>query len=309
VVGDGLEVAWNEAEGKSDNCPVKDSGGGGKSVLFAKPAWQTGLNVPGDGARDVPDISMGADGNAPGFFVYSREAGSHTASLVTTGGTSIASPMWAAISRLIAQSQRVTRLGNINPRLYELGNLQSPASGLHDVISGNNDDGGIPGYSAGPGYDQVTGWGSPNIALLVAAFPGAALIAKESLVKLTRGASAATGAFSVTNTTAEPLQFTGITLGVTYPKLLSSVQLSATASGITQKVTEVPSRHTAFDFPSPLVIPPSQAAEITLTVTAARIRGSSILSVPSASIGVNDGQGGNIVVTGLPGILASVTVQ
>jgi hypothetical protein len=118
-----------------------------------------------------------------------------------------------------------------------------------------------------------------------------------------------TGAFSVTNTTADPLQLTSITLGVTYPKLLSSVQLSVTASGITQMVTEVPSRHTAFNFPSPLVIPPSRAAEITLTVTAARIRGSSILSVPLASIGVNDGQGGNIVVTGLPGIVASVTVQ
>jgi subtilase family serine protease len=309
VVGDSLEVAWNEAEGKSDNCPVKDSGGGGKSVVFAKPAWQTGLNVPSDGARDVPDISMGADGNAPGFFVYSQVAGSRMASLVATGGTSIASPMWAAISRLIAQSQGVTRLGNINPRLYELGNLQSTASGLHDVISGNNDDGGIPGYSAGPGYDQVTGWGSPNIALLVAAFQGAALSAKESLVKLTRGASAETGAFSVANTTTDPLQITGITLDITSPKLLSSVQVSATVVGVTQKVTEVPSRHSAFVFPSPLVIPTSQAAEITLTLTAAKTRGSSVLSVLSGSISVNDGQGGIIVVTGLPRILASVTVQ
>jgi subtilase family serine protease len=115
--------------------------------------------VPDDGARDVPDISMGADGGAPGFFVYSREEGTHVASLVATGGTSIASPMWAAISRLVAQSQGVTRLGNINPRLYELGNLQSPTSGLHDITSGNNDDGAILGYGAALGYDQVTGWG------------------------------------------------------------------------------------------------------------------------------------------------------
>jgi hypothetical protein len=148
--------------------------------------------------------------------------------------------MWAAISRLIAQSQGVTRLGNINPRLYELGDLQSPASGLHDVISGNNDDGGIPGHIAGPGYDQVTGWGSPNIALLVAAFPGAVLSGTESSVKLSRGASSTTGAFSITNTTADPLQFSGITLDITSPKILSSVQVSATVLGVTQKITTVP---------------------------------------------------------------------
>jgi subtilase family serine protease len=202
--------------------------------VFTKPSWQAGLNVPDDGARDVPDISMGAAGGAPGFFVYSREAGTRVASLVATGGTSIASPMWAAISRLVAQSQGVTRLGNINPRLYELGNQQSPTSGLHDITSGNNDDGAIPGYGAALGDDQVTGWGTPNIALLVAAFPGAALSAKETSIKLARGRSAETGSFSVANTTTDPLQLNSVILDVTSSKLLASVQLSATVGGVTQ---------------------------------------------------------------------------
>jgi len=56
--------------------------------------------------------------------------------------------MWAALTRLIAQAQGVTRLGNINPRLYELGNLLNPALGLHDITIGNNDDNGIKGYDA-----------------------------------------------------------------------------------------------------------------------------------------------------------------
>jgi subtilase family serine protease len=155
------------------------STGGGRSVLFTKPEWQSGLNVPNDGWRDIPDVAMGAASRAPGFFIYGHgKDGTPTVELVPSGGTSLASPLWAAISRLVAQSQGLTRLGNINARLYELGNLQSRNSGLHDVIDGNNDDSGITGYSAGPGYDQVTGWGSPNIAVLVAAFPGAALSAQ-----------------------------------------------------------------------------------------------------------------------------------
>jgi subtilase family serine protease len=309
LIGDGLEVAWNDGNSKGKYCPVKDSSGGGKSVVFAKPAWQTGLNVPDDVARDVPDISIGADGSAPGFFVYSQEAGASSASLVATGGTSIASPIWAAISRLIAQSQSVTRLGNINPRLYELGNLQSPVSGLHDITEGDNDDGGIPGYSAGPGYDQVTGWGSPNIALLVAAFPGAALSAQATSVKVARGASARASTFSITNTTTGPLQLIGISLDIKSPKLLSLLQASATANDVTQDMTAVPSKHTALTFLSPLVIPSSQAAQVTLNVTAAHKIGSSPLAVPSGSISVSDGQGGRIVVTGLPSVLATVKVQ
>jgi len=308
LVGDDLEIAWNDDESNGDHCPVKDSSGGGKSVVFTKPPWQTGFNVPNDGARDVPDISMGADGSAPGFFVYSRRAGA-SMSLVATGGTSIASPMWAAISRLIAQSQGVTRLGNINQRLYELGNLQSPTSGLHDVTSGNNDDGEIPGYSAGIGYDQVTGWGSPNIALLVAAFPGAALSAQPTSLKVARGASAPAGTFSVANTTADPLQFTGIILDVTSPTLFSSLQLSATVDGVTMQVTGAPSRQTVLTFSSPLPIPAAQAAQVTLTIIAAKKDGFSSLSVLSGSVIVDDGQGGIIVVTGLPATLANVKVQ
>jgi hypothetical protein len=180
-------------------------------------------------------------------------------------------------SRLVAQSQGVTRLGNINPRLYELGNLQSPTSGLHDITSGNNDDGAILGYGAALGYDQVTGWGTPNIALLVAAFPGAALSTKETSLKLAMGASAETGAFSLANTTTDPLQLNSFILGVTSPKLLASVQVIATVGGVTQKVTGTPARRTAFLFPSPLVIPSSQTAEITLNITAAKKRGSSFL--------------------------------
>jgi len=308
VVGDGLEVAWNDEEEKSDNCPAKDATGGGRSVVFPKPAWQTGSSVPDDGVRDVPDIALGADGSSPGFFVYSRAAGESSATLVATGGTSIASPIWAAISRLIAQSQGVTRLGNINPRLYELGNLQPPSTGLHDITSGDNDDGEIPGYSAGPGYDQVTGWGTPNIALLVAAFPGAALSVTPAKVNIRPGSSVQASTFSVANTTFDPLQLTSIVVTITSPRLFSVLQASAAASGTTQQVSAAPSRLNVLVFPSPMLIPAGQSALVALTLTAANQRGSSSLSLKAGTVGINDGQGGIIEVTGLPTALASVKV-
>ena len=315
LVSDGIEMAWNGGGSNGANCPVKDSTGGGKSVVFAKPPWQAGFKVPtDDGARDIPDVAMGADGSAPGFFVYGKNDKDSSVTLIATGGTSIATPMWAAISRLIARSQGVTRLGNINARLYELGNLREPASGLQDITEGNNDDGGIPGYSAGPGYDQVTGWGSPNIALLVAAFPGVALSAEQMSVKVARRTSAQVSTFSLANTTADPLQLTGLTLAVTSPKLFSSLQASATVAGVTQSVTVTPSKQTVLTFSTPLVIPPDTppdnlTAQVTLTVTAAKKGGPSSLSLAAGSVSISDGQGGIIMVTGLPAALAKVKVQ
>jgi subtilase family serine protease len=310
LVGDGLETAWNANGDKGDHCPVKDSTGGGKSVVFSKPAWQTGIGVPEDGARDIPDVAIGANGqNAPGFFVYSRTNQESSVNVVATGGTSIATPMWAGISRLIAEAEGVTRLGNINPRLYELGNLQSLSTGLHDVTDGNNTDGKIPGYSAGVGYDQVTGWGSPNIAMLVNAFPGASVPSQViSSDTITRGSSGQVGSFSVTNTTSATLQLIGFTLGVTSPKLYVSWQASATAGAATENATGTPSKQVTLTFASPLAIPSGQTAEITLTATAAKQKGSSALSLILGSVSVSD-DGSAIPVGGLPTTLASVTVQ
>jgi len=122
IVSDGLEQSWNEA-----HQPLKQGAtGGGMSAIFPKPPWQRGFNVPDDGVRDVPDIALGASGIMPGFFTVTPEQtllpescpnDQKSPCFVSEGGTSIASPMWAGLSRLIAQSEGITRLGNINPRL------------------------------------------------------------------------------------------------------------------------------------------------------------------------------------------------
>ena len=61
------------------------------------------------------------------------------------------------------------RLGNINPQLYQLGPLEDKSKvGLHDITVGNNSylPDKVKGFNAGPLYDQATGWGSPDVAIL-----------------------------------------------------------------------------------------------------------------------------------------------
>ncbi len=327
TVSDGLESVWNNNDSGTAPvyCPIKDASGGGPSVIFGKPSWQAGVGVPNDAARDIPDVAMGADGPAvgvtpaialPGFFVATQKTTDPAPTFALTGGTSIATPMWAGVSRLIAQAQGVTRLGNINARLYELGNLQSPSSGLHDVTTGNNANNSIPGYSAGVGYDLATGWGSPDIAKLVAAFPGAAASATAVKTKVKAGKTAAAGTFTITNTTSGPLNLQSVTINLGSPALFSSLTLIATVGGTTQVAAGLPSASSVFTF-SPLVSIPSsgsatlvlQGLAVTKAPRASRHRRTSSIAIAQGGVNVSDGQGGIVQVSGLPATLGSVKVR
>ena len=72
-------------------------GGGGASILFPKPYWQTGPGVPDDKARDVPDISLSASAEHVGYqvFVYGD--------LYSVGGTSASAPSLAGVVALLNQ--------------------------------------------------------------------------------------------------------------------------------------------------------------------------------------------------------------
>jgi subtilase family serine protease len=320
VVTDGLEAAWNQqftptaAPTPPPHCQVKDATGGGKSDVFLeKPEWQTGAGVPADGVRDIPDVSLGANGPnvgpgvntpaEPGFWMFGNQG---KPSWFATGGTSIATPMWAGISRLIAQGQGVTRLGNVNPRLYELGNLRSP--GLHDVTDGDNDDADIPGYTAGTGFDLVTGWGSPDIAQLVAAFPGAKVNPQPANTTIQPSTTGNAGVFTVANTTSEPLHLTRAIVNFSKPKLFSSLTLSATSGGVTQHSSSAPGKTTTFILPAPLAIAPAKSAQVVVTATAIRRKGQSTVSLSDGAVRINDGQHGLIEATGLPANLGQVKV-
>ena len=145
-----VESAWNDFSGAS---------GGGASQIFSKPEYQTGAGVPNDGMRDVPDVAMMASPISPGALFGNDVSGTGEVECCI-GGTSLSAPLWAGFSRVIAQQAGNTRLGNLNPTIYRLGNQQYTTAGFHDVTIGNNGYNGLPGFTAGPGYDQATGWGT-----------------------------------------------------------------------------------------------------------------------------------------------------
>jgi uncharacterized protein (TIGR03437 family) len=165
------ETAWNDTVALNEFA----SGGGGASVMFSKPSWQTGPGVPNDNARDLPDVSLSASWLHDPFLI--EEEGL----LYLVGGTSAATPSFAGMVALLNQylvsqgTLAAPGLGNINPALYQLA--QSTPASFHDIVSGNNSQpcvqsstgcvDGLVGFNAGPGYDLATGLGSVDVFNLV----------------------------------------------------------------------------------------------------------------------------------------------
>lgn len=124
-------------------------GGGGVSQYEAAPSWQQDyLNAT---MRIVPDFSADADPNTGSTIVV---LGRHA----TYGGTSLAAPLmtgsWARF-----QSSVGNGIGFAAPVLYYIAQyISSPLVPIHDVTTGNNG-----AYSAGPGFDYATGYGSLDI--------------------------------------------------------------------------------------------------------------------------------------------------
>lgn len=119
--------------------------GGGLSNVFNTPSYQTSLGAP---TRAVPDVAADADPSTGVVIVLNGKS-------QTVGGTSAATPIWAGLMSLVNEaraSAKKPQLGPLNPRVYPL----LGTANFHDDTSGNNGY-----YSAGKGYDLVTGLGSP----------------------------------------------------------------------------------------------------------------------------------------------------
>jgi len=157
------ETAWNIpywAGGAS-------AGGSGFSHLFSVPAYQTG--IAGIGAtRAVPDVAADADPRTGMAVAIGR--GGQNYVLAGGGGTSVAAPLWAAVIALANQNAG-RNLGFVDPALYRIGRSTHYHQAFHDVTTGTNTVKfpalTITGYPAAPGWDPVTGWGSPNAQALV----------------------------------------------------------------------------------------------------------------------------------------------
>jgi len=122
--------------------------GGGISAHEPEPSYQISYGVSGtNGKRAIPDVSYDANPNS-GFSVYDSTAYLGQTGWFQVGGTSAGSPQWAAI--------RALGLSASNSNFYVDANNITAASYFRDIVSGSNGE-----YSAGPGFDFVTGLGSP----------------------------------------------------------------------------------------------------------------------------------------------------
>jgi kumamolisin len=127
----------------------------GSSIVEPQPSWEFGSAFFTNGKRWIADYSMDADPNTGMAFTFNN-------TWYVGGGTSVVAPFSAGLAASIAQ-YKGSRLGLFAARLNQLANSRHlyPIV-LHDITSGNN---GF--YSAGPGWDPPTGWGSPDGYMLM----------------------------------------------------------------------------------------------------------------------------------------------
>ncbi len=215
------EDVWNSSC-SSAQCGTKANtfaGGGGASVIFSKPSWQTGVSgIPNDGARDLPDVSLTASGHDPYLLCLESSCMPDSQGfiqLLGVSGTSASAPSFASIMALVNQKTGA-RQGQANYVLYRLAASETlaqcngskttalPASTciFNDVTVGNN---AVPGevgfgsptakYQSTVGYDLATGLGSVNVTNLLNRWSSVAFTATTSTLVLspttfTHGSSA-----------------------------------------------------------------------------------------------------------------------
>jgi subtilase family serine protease len=179
--------------------------GGGISSFFTLPSWQQGIVPFGEkktpAMRMLPDVSLQADPSTGPTFIYNAAFPGHLG-VYAAGGTSAAAPEMTAMWSLVLQACKQTsacatasgphpyRLGNAAPLLYAIFAGHSipgapkivPADEVYtDILYGNTDalpphessgTNYLTGYSAGPGFDFVTGIGAPHAGHLIQAITG-----------------------------------------------------------------------------------------------------------------------------------------
>jgi subtilase family serine protease len=161
------ETAWGLTSGNPGNAGGSfQASGGGFSELFARPSYQA--DVPGIGAtRGVPDVAADASDRTGVAVVFRNGAQDMVQS---HGGTSAAAPIWAALIAL-ADQYAGRHLGFVNPAIYQIARSPRYHQAFHDITTGDNTvqfpPTTVTGYQAAPGWDPVTGWGSPDAQVLI----------------------------------------------------------------------------------------------------------------------------------------------
>ncbi|HEX4142891.1 MAG TPA: pre-peptidase C-terminal domain-containing protein [Pirellulales bacterium] len=155
----------------------KEGSGGGLSLYEPQPAYQNGVVTQSSTQRAVPDVSFDSDPSSGPAVIDSYTYGSADPWL-QVGGTSFATPSWAALIAIADQGRAVNGLSPLDgatqtlPILYAL----QDSGAYYDITTGNN------GYAAGPGYDLVTGIGTPLANVIVPALASDLALTSTNLI-------------------------------------------------------------------------------------------------------------------------------
>jgi subtilase family serine protease len=236
------ETVWNDV-------PHGGVGGGGISIVFPRPAYQSALAacapvgtlpLPVSNMRQLPDVAVSAGGGALPYFAECT-GDNTTMDCAGTGGgaqvfpitgTSASSPSFASVVALMNQAAG-GRLGNINPQLYAIESA-TPAP-FHDITIGNNEvpcqsgtdlgcpSGGEYGFPATTGYDCASGLGSIDGVNLVKAFSS---LVKTSTTMMASPTTTTAGADVSLSATVDVTGTSASTLGGTVAFVFQSYDTS-----------------------------------------------------------------------------------
>jgi subtilase family serine protease len=248
----GAEVVWNESS------LSEGAGGGGVSAQWKMPSYQSGapksLNVinrnssgtqckatSGD-CREEPDVSANADPST-GYMIYYTGTAAGETGWLPIGGTSAASPLWAALMALVnADSACKAPIGFANAALYKVA-ATSYKTTFTDITSGDNDytpsgyTGGL--YPAGTAYDMASGLGSPKAGPLAAALCALGGSGGGGKIKVTNPGTQRTAVGAKVSLPIKATDSTsGATLSYTATGLPAGLKIAATTGLITGKPTK-----------------------------------------------------------------------
>jgi hypothetical protein len=234
---------------------------------WPKPAWQTGLGVPSDGVRDVPDVSFFASNNVYNTMYItcevdlSKPPGCDPTATAQTfngfGGTSASAPAMAGVMAII--NQKYGRQGNANYTFYRLATSTNAASIFHDITTDGNRVACLPsspdceidpttqfpygrlkGHDSTVGYDMVTGLGSVDVANLVNNWSSVAYTPTQTTLNLNGGTTSVTAmhgtrisaAVAVTATSGTPTGDVSLLGNTTNGSLYLGPLQSGSANGV-----------------------------------------------------------------------------
>ena len=151
-------------------------GGGGYSLYESRPSYQSAVDRTR--FRATPDVAYEADPRT-GYWVYDSydaSAVGNGSAWMDIGGTSAGTPQWAAILAIANQGRAAE---GQQPLLAAPADIyQLPGTDFHDIATGYN------GFPALPGYDLVTGRGTPYANRIITDLLGAKVTATEKAARL-----------------------------------------------------------------------------------------------------------------------------